>query len=106
MSWKDGKKDENREGEREGMDLLSGESIGMPPTTPSLNTIEETKGITDYYSMMYSCYFLLVSPTCYLLQLLYNMRKNRNRSKTSNNSINKSYSINGSNNKPEAICER
>ena len=38
------------------MDLLSGESIGMSPTTVSLNIKKEgTEGITNYYSM-YSYY--------------------------------------------------
>ena len=80
------------EGRREGKDLLSGESIGKAPKILPLNTKkEETKGITNQYSM-YSCNLLVVS-----------MGKNRNRNKNSNNSINKSYSINRSNNKPETI---
>ena len=40
-----------REREREGMDLLSGLSIGMVPTTKSQNIKEGTTGIINYCSM-------------------------------------------------------
>ena len=46
MSWRDRKRDGKGEGEREGMDLLSGGSIGMATTTESLNTTEGTEKVS------------------------------------------------------------
>ena len=48
------KERQKREGEKEGMDLLSEGSIGTVPTTILQNTKEGTPGITNFY-IIFSC---------------------------------------------------